>query len=388
MLLSTIFSRRSGRSILRVLWHRWHRHTSRPRIHALRGAYKIRLRTILYFKNTIASVSRARQAKIYVDGQKAFARIERLIRRCRHTVLIQMFIWKDDATGRRIAAALLSAADRGVRVEITKDATGDFFELNHALLGTRDDSQGVWERFWHHPNITVTVANDYDHTKAYVIDGHTLLFGGMNIGDEYVNRWHDYLVELKGEEYVRQFLAPTMWTPGSEHVRIIINRPGYMSIRPALEWVLESARKSIVAEHAYVSDERIMEILARKSREGIAVSIILPQRPDLHHLRNQASIGMLLKHGRKGRMRIYAYPGMHHGKLVLVDRSKAFIGSANLMQSSLDEMGEINVLLQGRLLPAVSTVREALREDLSLSTPVLRPPSLTVLGRFFGWVGL
>lgn len=383
----SLFSRRTGQSVLRMLWHRWHRHLSRPRLHALRGIYTLRLRAVLHLRHVAARVSSARQARLYVDGKRAFARIERLLHRARHTVLIQMFIWKDDATGRRIAAALVAAADRGVQVEITKETTGDVFEMDQNLLGT-NTAGGIWERFWQHPSITVTAANNNDHAKTYVIDGHTLLLGGMNIGDEYAECWHDFLVELKGESFVRQYLNPSPWTLKQEPVRIVVNRPDCLAIRPALEWILSSAKKSLVVEHAYLSDERVLALLAQRSREGVTVSVILPQRPDVHSLANNTSINYLFEHGRPGKMRVYTYPGMQHGKLILADRRRAFIGSANLMRTSLDEMGEVNVLLQGRHLPAVVAVREALREDLSRSTPLLRPPALTVVGRLFGWVGL
>ena len=77
-----------------------------------------------------------------------------------------------------------------------------------------------------------------------------------------------------------------------------------------------------------------------------------------------------------------------HAKVLLVDREKAFLGSANLMTSSLDEMGEVNVLLEGYPQGAIRKLRNALREDILVSTPLSRPPRFPWLWRWITWFKL
>jgi cardiolipin synthase len=37
-----------------------------------------------------------------------------------------------------------------------------------------------------------------DHTKLLVFDDRTAILGGMNIGREYYNEWHDLMVRIDG----------------------------------------------------------------------------------------------------------------------------------------------------------------------------------------------
>jgi putative cardiolipin synthase len=109
---------------------------------------------------------------------------------------IQYYIWHDDLTGRLLAAELLHAADRGVRVRVLVD---DFdLRAKDAVLQTLDT----------HPRIDVRVFNPFAtspgvvgttleilwrgnrlnrrmHNKAWIADGQLAVVGGRNIGDEY-----------------------------------------------------------------------------------------------------------------------------------------------------------------------------------------------------------
>ncbi|NVI03103.1 phospholipase D family protein [Paraburkholderia youngii] len=106
---------------------------------------------------------------------------------------LQYYIWHDDLVGRELAAALLEAADRGVRVRVLLDD-----------LGTNPDDQ-VLLALNSHPNVKIRLFNpvasrnfkslatalEYSrvdrrmHNKAMVADNEAAILGGRNIGDEY-----------------------------------------------------------------------------------------------------------------------------------------------------------------------------------------------------------
>jgi putative cardiolipin synthase len=106
---------------------------------------------------------------------------------------VQYYIWHDDLTGRLFAAALLRAADRGVRVRVLIDDVG---------TKTNDDTLLSLDA---HPNIEIRLFNpvasrsfrglgmlsDFSrvnrrmHNKAFVADNQRAVVGGRNIGDEY-----------------------------------------------------------------------------------------------------------------------------------------------------------------------------------------------------------
>ena len=106
---------------------------------------------------------------------------------------LQYYIWHDDLTGRELAAALLKAADRGVRVRVLLDD-----------LGTNADDQ-VLLALSSHPNLKIRLFNPVAsrhfktlaaglefsrvdrrmHNKAMIADNEAAIVGGRNIGDEY-----------------------------------------------------------------------------------------------------------------------------------------------------------------------------------------------------------
>lgn len=106
------------------------------------------------------------------------------------------YIWHNDVSGRLLAAELLRAADRGVRVRVLID---DMSVRHLDLLLAAVDA---------HPNLEIRIYNPFRtrasrvgnvfefvlsgfrlnhrmHNKAWIVDGHMVILGGRNIGDEY-----------------------------------------------------------------------------------------------------------------------------------------------------------------------------------------------------------
>ena len=65
---------------------------------------------------------------LLVNGKNAFPEIIRCIENAQISIEINMFIWRDDEIGNRMANAVLSAADRGVKVCISVDRYGVVLE--------------------------------------------------------------------------------------------------------------------------------------------------------------------------------------------------------------------------------------------------------------------
>ena len=63
-----------------------------------------------------------------IDGKNAFPRIIECIRYSTKSIYINMFIWRDDSIGNQIARECVAAADRGVKVTISKDTYGSICE--------------------------------------------------------------------------------------------------------------------------------------------------------------------------------------------------------------------------------------------------------------------
>ena len=65
---------------------------------------------------------------LLIDGKESFEVILRNIKKSSNTILINMFIWRDDYIGNLIADELINAANRGVKIVISKDKLGAIFE--------------------------------------------------------------------------------------------------------------------------------------------------------------------------------------------------------------------------------------------------------------------
>lgn len=85
--------------------------------------------------------------QLLVDGKQAFEKIVERIETARRSIRITSFIWRDDSVGNLVGRRLLEAADRGVKVQITKDRLGAVYEKaeeNKQSLLHKTSSPGLW----------------------------------------------------------------------------------------------------------------------------------------------------------------------------------------------------------------------------------------------------
>ena len=153
--------------------------------------------------------------KLLINGEAAFPEIIRCIENAKRSVAINMFIWRDDVIGNRMAEAVLKAADKGVSVYISIDRYGvvlekceeckrSFFHKQQSLpekmkicaLGqvypqngrpgkVKDVDTALYKRIMEHPNIEVSAdVFKADHSKWYIIDDEILFLGGINVEDK------------------------------------------------------------------------------------------------------------------------------------------------------------------------------------------------------------
>lgn len=126
-------------------------------------------------------------------GNQALGARLRLIETAEDTLDLQYFLLKPDYAGAIVAASLISAADRGVRIR---------FLLDDVFTTASDDELAVLNA---HPNIDVRIYNpsprpgakflgfvsDFNrvnrrmHNKSFTADGAWSIVGGRNIADEY-----------------------------------------------------------------------------------------------------------------------------------------------------------------------------------------------------------
>lgn len=126
-------------------------------------------------------------------GEEVFEARAALASMASRSLDLQYYIWHGDLTGRRLVAALLAAADRGVRVRVIIDDLGT--SAKDEVLLALDSHPGIEVRLFN--PVTMRSArllgavtnfgrvNRRMHNKAFIADNQVAIVGGRNIGDEY-----------------------------------------------------------------------------------------------------------------------------------------------------------------------------------------------------------
>jgi cardiolipin synthase len=330
--------------------------------------------------------------KLLVDGKAAFDEILQAIDAAQSSIHVQTYIWKDDDIGRQVVTKLKTAANRGVKVTVRKDALGTAFELVDMIKGRPSPvftKSGL--RDFKNIDVNVDFFADTDHSKYVIVDHKEVIFGGMNIADEYHTQWHDYMAMIRSERWTAAFedrvLKSSPW-PESAPFVITLNDRNTTEIRTALIELINNARKSVILEHAYFSDDKVIEALKRVAEKGIQVNIILPKKPDTHHYANIVTINKLIQSEETTAPKVFLYPQMMHAKVVLTDGVIAAVGSANLTPRSMKTSREVTMFFHGNPEDTfIKRLRERLEADLAESEEVLIPFKLGVAGKikaFFG----
>ena len=210
-----------------------------------------------------------------------------------------------------------------------------------------------------------TTQNNRDHRKICVIDGKVGFTGGINLGDEYINRkvrfghWKDTAVMLKGDavqSFTMMFLQ--MWNIEArkpEDYRKYLT-PKVKGLRRELGYVIPYADSPYddenVGEEVYfhilnhakkyvhimtpylILDNEMITTLTRVAKCGIEVIIIMPHIPDKWYAFAVAKT--YYKELIESGVQIYEYtPGFVHAKVFVSDDDTATVGSINLDYRSL-----------------------------------------------------
>lgn len=355
--------------------------------------------------------------KLLINGEAAFPEIIRCIENAKRSVAINMFIWRDDVIGNRMAEAVLKAADKGVRVYISIDRYGvvlekceeckrSFFHKQQSLpekmkicaLGqvypqngrpgkVKDVDTALYKRIMEHPNIEVSAdVFKADHSKWYIIDDEILFLGGINVEDKENgcdingNVYGDYMVKLSGRAYVEMF-RHKLRTGGNtaEDLFFGINQKVPDRRFEMEQLYLDLIRKAETTLHitmAYFSPLRkfIKELVAAHKR-GVRVTLVIPENANFQNASNRRCIRKILK-ATDGQAAVYLCPKMLHTKLVMNDRYIS-LGSTNITKKAFNQLDELNLFVKKDDSPFTKALMCSVAEDIKTSKRVCRYQEVT-----------
>jgi cardiolipin synthase len=305
------------------------------------------------------------------SGDEAYPRMLEEIAGAKTTVGLCSYIFRDDSAGEKFHAALIQARQRGVKVRVLIDGVGGGYfwsgTYNRLLKAGVPVARFLHSYFpWRTP-----LVNLRNHRKLLVIDGRVAFTGGLNIGAENVvagNPAHPVrdthfriegpVVEQLTDAFADDWQFTTGeqldddWFPRLEPVGTVMARvvpSGPDEDMEQIEFVtlhaISCARESIrVVTPYFLPGEPLTMALGLAAMRGITVDILLPENSN-HAILDWARrvpLRPLIEAG----CRVWMMPApFDHSKLMTIDDSWSFIGSANWDTRSFRLNFELNVEL-------------------------------------------
>lgn len=303
--------------------------------------------------------------QILSGGDQTYPAMIAAIDQAEKSVALQTYIFDDDVEGRKIAAALTNAHNRGVHVRVLIDAIGSKYSHPPIIRFLRRNGVPA-ALFMTNPLgvMRMPYANLRSHRKILVVDGRIAFTGGMNIragfvrevaGDDMTNDTHfkvegpaviqlisvfanDWLFTT-GEELPYGTWCSDSWKAPQPHVPARCIRSGpdrhMASTHQMLLGAFAVAQSHIRIQSPYfLPDQVLLGALNTAARRGLHVDIVIPDRNNLR-LVNYAMTAQLDQVIASG-CRVWRAKGnFNHSKLITVDGTWSYVGSSNMDPRSL-----------------------------------------------------
>jgi cardiolipin synthase len=338
------------------------------------------------------------RVEVFTGGAEAFAAMRAAGLAAEREILLESYIFKDDATGHLFLEEAAAAVRRGASVRVMADTVGSLETRTEFWLEMEQRGvevrlfQPFFRRFWWFQPFR-------DHRKILVVDRRIGFTGGMNIGEEYGSprprpgqTWRDTHVRVEGPAaWEMAVVFAEGWTrtggrpfeieslpaeeadqPGAR-ILVLDSRPwrGHAESAAVLAAIVGAARRSVWITNAYFAPGRLaVDVLGEAVERGIDVRLLLPGWTDVPLLRHAAHgyYTDLLVRG----VRVFEYNGhVLHAKSLVTDGYASVVGSTNLDFRSFVFNAECNLVILDRTTGA--TMEEIFLRDLEGSEEILLP---------------
>lgn len=293
-------------------------------------------------------------------------------------VFLESYIFAHDRTGQAVAATLIEAARRGVRVRVLVDGFGARHFATDFLPTLTD---GGVQAMIYRPEIARFRLRRHRlrrlHRKLAVIDGALAFVGGINVIDDdsappELRPRYDYAVQVEGpvvrkiHAAMRRMWEIVAWANFKRRYRIMDARsePPALAGRQTAAFLMRDnfrhrneianaylaaiagAKREILIANAYfLPGIRMRRALVAAARRGVAVRILLQGRSD-HPLVRFATCALYRTLIGNGIEVVEYSGGFLHAKVAVIDESWATVGSSNMDPMSLLLAKEANLVIR------------------------------------------
>ena len=321
------------------------------------------------------TTTQGNRVRLLHDGEACMSAMLEAIAGAQREVLLEMYWFGSDATGRAFAQALEDRARAGVRVCVTYDSFGSFEADAGMFARLREAGCGVYE--FNPPRLllrrfSLQRWNRRNHRKLLVIDGRRGFTGGLNLGDPWASvaqggyGFRDDMIEVEGPaaRAMRAVVLDTYRGPhrtealaddlgsdqpvGTSAVQVLANDFG--SRRRVIERAyldrIRTARSRIIIANSYFLPGMLMRrALGAAVMRGVRVQVLLPGESDVPMVQHamRRLYGGLMRRG----VEIHEYgQGILHSKVAVVDEQWCTVGTHNLDRRSWAYNLEVNCVVE------------------------------------------
>ncbi len=301
--------------------------------------------------------------KFLIDGREFLPEVKPALKAANSSIHIEIFHLQPDNVSRDLANILVERAKAGVTVRFLIDEHGSKVEHDPEIVKLIDLMRaGGIEVIVKEPP---SIKDHLDHRKILVMDGKVGFTGGMNIGKDYQENWHDQQTLIQGpavaklqEAFLERWKAAggriaaseALFPPLPEYqdgaVTQVVGHIGKadQNIKAMYLRAIGTAQKSIRIATPYFTDKDVVKALCRAGERGVKVQLVFPKENNIPIVQNAARsfYPRLLKAG----VEIYEYKDrMAHLKVAVIDGVWATFGSSNLDARSLKNNDELNLIV-------------------------------------------
>jgi cardiolipin synthase A/B len=315
-------------------------------------------------------------------------------------ILISVYSFHNDVTGRRLLGHLAAAARRGVRVQLLFDGVGSWGDKYGVVRELREAGGEArifrpWRRYFvRHPILFFR----RNHTRIFLIDRKLFGLGGICVGNIYASREDLFILFPVSDARPILLIFNDLWERAApERERALSADMMHGTIAPGIvavssgpcrkdehtyKWILEAIRgaqeRIVIVTAWFFPPREVVDELVEAHRRGVSIAIVTPLQTDREAYDGFRALPLspLLGCG----VSWYGTGHYFHQKFFIVDDRWNF-GSANFDTLSLKRNYECNIVgTGGRILTELIASFQGLVDGH-------RPRRSSPIPRVFRWAG-
>ncbi len=314
--------------------------------------------------------------EIVENGNNKFPLLIDLLKKAKKTINIQYFIINDGIIWRQIEEILIEKLSNGISVRIITDYIGNLQTNDSIFDNIKKNGAEVFVFNKAKYFFKNGYSNFRNHNKFVIIDNELVLFGGMNIGDDYAGlygkygTWYDLQFLLKGEVvkkiedyYVNQWNLFTnnngkintnysyKEMKGESNIsksQIFFDGPDFNDthfLNNFLNLINNSKNKIMIVSPYLILPKSILDAFSSAIHRGVEIEIItigIPDKKSAYFI-GGVFIEDLIRRGVK----VYKTNKIFtHSKFFLFDEDEILFGTTNLDYRAMFLHFETNIIVK------------------------------------------